>query len=40
MDRLIKQGKNIFVVYGATHAVMQERAIRKLTMLRKNQEAK
>ena len=38
--RLIKQGKNTFVAYGAAHAVMQERAIRKLTMLRMSPEAK
>lgn len=28
IDQLIKEGKNIFVVYGYTHAVMQERAIK------------
>ncbi len=30
IDRLLKQGKNIFVVYGGTHAVMQEPVIRNL----------
>lgn len=30
IDNLIQQGKNIFIVYGFTHAVMQEAAIKKL----------
>lgn len=30
INNLIKQGKNIFIVYGATHAVMQENAIRNV----------
>jgi len=27
---LIDQGKNIFIAYGATHAVMQEKAIKSI----------
>jgi hypothetical protein len=30
IDRLLKQGKNIFIAYGGTHAVIQEPAIRQL----------
>ena len=30
IDQLIQDGKNIFVVYGATHAVMQEPAIKDI----------
>ncbi len=30
IENLIKMGKNIFIVYGGTHAIMQEPAIRKI----------
>ncbi|EKD96058.1 MAG: hypothetical protein ACD_24C00205G0002 [uncultured bacterium] len=30
IERLWKEGKSIFIVYGRTHAVIQERAIRKI----------
>lgn len=30
IEKLIKQGKHVFVVYGCTHAVMQEKALRTI----------
>ena len=33
ISKLLEQGKNIFIVYGATHAVMQENAIQALLKL-------
>jgi hypothetical protein len=30
INKLIKNGKNIFIVYGGTHAIMQEPAMRTL----------